>query len=147
MYTVAGRQIGSHWVRHSQHHLHHSNEFCTDHCSSYSSPLQPSLQSLVAHSPTQSLDHQRRPTHPRSTHRVKTRRSLFSTLHGIDINPRRTGLIYYSGSFYRASKPRTRRLRRSIEEVPTSGVCTKSWAVHKLRIAAGREGPASNRKG
>jgi len=147
MYTVAGRQVGSHWVRHPRKHLHHSNELCTDHCSSYSSPLQPSLQSSVAHSPTQSLDHQRRPILPRSTHRVKTRRSLFSMLHDIDISPRRTGLIYYTGSFYRTSKPRTRRLQQSIEEVPTSGVCTKSWVVHKLRFAAGPEGPACNRKG
>src|ERR1700677_1519523 len=125
MYSIAGRPVGSHWVRHSWKHLHQSNELCTDSSRSYSSPLQPSLPSSVAHSPTQSPDHQRRPTLPRSTHQVKTRRSLFSMLRSIDISPRRTKLIYYAESFYRASKPRTRRLRRSIEEVPTSGVCTK----------------------
>jgi hypothetical protein len=132
MYSIAGRQVGSHWVRHSWKHLHHSNDLCTNSSRSYSSPLQPSLQSSVAHSPTRSPDHQRRPTHPRSTHRVKTRRSLFSMLRSIDISPWKTGLIYYIGSFYRASKPRTRRLRRSIEKVPISCFCTKSLAVHKL---------------
>lgn len=59
--------------------LNLSTEHRTDLCLAYSSPLRLSRPSLAAHSRTQSPVLLRRPTHLRSTHRVRTRRSLFST--------------------------------------------------------------------